>query len=129
MARILVIDDDKAIRNLIHTFLTKKGHEVFLAGDGETGLSMFNRVRPMITILDLRMPGLDGLEVLRRLRAIDSRSIVIMLTGYGPDEVKAKAMALGANEFLKKDFTAYELGEVLRRTIDRLMRIPPGTAA
>ena len=129
MARILVIDDEEQIRNLTYALLTRTGHEVFLAGDGEKVLNLFNRIRPLVTILDLQMPAMDGLEVLSRLRAMDSQSFVIVFTGYGTDEVEAKARVLGANEFIRKDFTGYEFGQLIRRTIDRLTMIPPVTAA
>lgn len=129
MARILVIDDEEPIRTKTYMLLIKKGHQVFLAGDGEKGLMMFNRVRPLITILDLLMPGMDGLEVLSRLRTLHPEAFVIMLTGSGTEEVEAKARALGANKFLRKDFTDYELSELIRLTIDRLTRMPSGTAA
>ena len=67
MARILVIDDEESIRGLLSTVLKRKGHEVFLADSGQKGINMFERARPLVTILDLHLLDLDGLEVLSRL--------------------------------------------------------------
>ncbi|MEO6545738.1 MAG: response regulator [Nitrospiraceae bacterium] len=129
MARMLVIDDEESIRKLLSTVLTRKGHEVFLAENGQKGINMFERMRPLITILDLHMPGLNGLEVLSRLRAINPQACVIMLTGYGTDEEEAQALALGADDFLKKGFSLFELGEVLRRVMASISTDPTLPAA
>ena len=114
MARMLVIDDEESIQKLLSTVLKRKGHEVFLADSGQKGIHIFERTRPLITILDLSMPDLNGIEVLSRLRAIDPRACVIIMTGYGTEEEKAKALALGADAFLKKGFSLFEFGEALR---------------
>ena len=80
MARMLVIDDEGSIRKLLYTVLKRKGHEVFVAENGQKGIDIFGRTRPLITILDLHMPGHDGMEVLNRLRAIDPKACVIRET-------------------------------------------------
>lgn len=72
-------------------------------------------MRPNITILDLQLPDLGGLKVLSRIRAIDPQASVIMLTGRGTEEEAATALALGAESFLTKGFSLFELGEALRR--------------
>lgn len=117
MARMLVIDDEDSIRKLLHTVLKRKGHEVFLADSGQKGINMFERTRPLITILDLRLPDVDGIEVLSRLRAIDPQACVIMMTGFATEEAEEKALALGADDFLQKGFSLFELGEALRRVM------------
>jgi DNA-binding response OmpR family regulator len=124
MARILVIDDEERIRKLLHTVLKRKGHEVYLAGSGQKGIDVFERTRPLITILDLQMPDVNGIEVLRRLRAIDPQACVIMLTGHGTEEEEAKALTLGADDFLNKGLSLFELGEALRRTMARMSKDP-----
>lgn len=120
MSRILVIDDEDSIRKLLQTVLTRKGHEVLLAENGQKGIEVFERMRPLVTILDLHMPDLDGLEVLARLRTIDPHAGVIILTGYPTDEKGILARTLGANEFLKKGFSLFELGEALKRVTARM---------
>jgi DNA-binding response OmpR family regulator len=126
---ILVIDDEASIRNLMHNVLKRKGYEVFLADSGQNGIDMFERTRPLITILDLHMLDLSGLEVLSRLRAIDPKACVIILTGVGTKEVEAKALTLGADDFLKKGFSLFELGEALRRAMARMSKDPVSAAA
>lgn len=129
MTSILVIDDEVSIRNLLHAVLKRKGYEVFLADSGQNGIDMFERTRPLITILDLRMLDLNGLEVLSRLRAIDPEACVIMLTGAGTKEAEAKAFTLGASDFLKKGFSLFELGEALRLAMARMSKDPVLAAA
>lgn len=129
MARMLVINDEESIQKLLHTVLKRKGHEVFLADSGQKGISMFERTRPLITILDLHMPDLNGIEVLSRLRAIDPKACVIMMTGYGTEEAKAQALALGADAFLVKGFSLFELGEALRLAMACMSKDPVLAAA
>lgn len=129
MASILVIDDEESIRGLLSTVLKRKGYEVFLADSGQKGINMFERTRPLITILDLHMPDVDGIEVLRHIRAIDPQAYVIMMTGYGTEEAKAQALALGADDFLKKGFSLFELGETLRRVMACMSQDPVLAAA
>ena len=74
---------------------------------------MFRRERPHITILDFEMPDMDGLAVLREIRAVDPQAPVIMLTGAGTDERKRQARELGVTEFLAKGFSLHELGAAL----------------
>jgi DNA-binding response OmpR family regulator len=129
MARMLVIDDEESIRKLLHTVLKRKGHEVFLADGGQKGINMFERTRPLITILDLHLPDVNGIEVLSRLRAIDPQACVIMMTGFATEEAAAKALALGADDFLQKGFSLFELGEALRRVIACMSKDPVLAAA
>ena len=129
MASMLVIDDEDSIRTLLHTVLKRKGHEVFLADGGQKGINMFERTRPLITILDLHLPDVNGIEVLSRLRAIDPQACVIMMTGYGTEEAKTMALKLGADDFLKKGFSLFELGEALRRVMACTSKDPVLAAA
>lgn len=129
MARMLVIDDEESIRKLLYTALKRKGHEVFVAENGQKGIDIFGRMRPLITILDLHMLDLNGLEVLSRLRVIDPDACVIMLTGLGTEQEEAKAFTFGASDFLRKGFSLFELGEALRRTMARMTKDPVLAAA
>jgi len=129
MARILVIDDEESIRGLLSTVLKRKGHEVFLADSGQKGINMFERTRPLITILDLHLLDLNGMEVLSRLRIIDPQACVIILTGYGTEVAKAKALTLGVDAFLQKGFSLFELGEALRLAMACMSKDPVLAAA
>ena len=120
MANILAVDDDEKIRELLHVMLRRKGHHVITANNGQQGIELFRRERPQVTILDVEMPDMDGLAVLRAIRAVDSQASVIMLTGAGSDERKQQARALGVTEFLAKGFSLHELGAALN-----LVLLPP----
>lgn len=120
MAIILAVDDDEKIRELLHVMLRRKGHHVVTANNGQQGIELFRRERPQVTILDFEMPDMDGLAVLRAIRAVDSQASVIMLTGAGSDERKQQAHALGVTEFLAKGFSLHELGAALN-----LVLLPP----
>jgi len=120
VATILAVDDDEKIRELLHVMLRRKGHHVVTANNGQQGIELFRRERPQVTILDVEMPDMDGLAVLRAIRAVDSQASVIMLTGAGSDERKQQARALGVTEFLAKGFSLHELGAALN-----LVLLPP----
>ena len=113
MANILAVDDDEKIRELLHVMLRRKGHHVSTAINGQQGIELFRRERPHVTILDFEMPDMDGLAVLREIRAVDPQAPVIMLTGAGSDERKKQARELGVTAFLAKGFSLHELGEAL----------------
>ena len=93
--------------------IKRKGHQVFTVDHGQKGIDVFRRERPDVTILDFEMPGMDGLAVLREIRAIDPQAAVIMLTGAGTEERKQQARELGVTHFLAKGFSLHELGAAL----------------
>jgi DNA-binding response OmpR family regulator len=113
MANILAVDDDEKIRELLSTVLKRKGHHVFTADHGQKGIDTFRRERPHVTILDFEMPDMDGLAVLRRIREIDPRAPVIMLTGAGTEDRERQARELGVTDFLAKGFSLHEIGAAL----------------
>ena len=117
MATILAVDDDEKIRALLSTLLERKGHHVLTADHGQKGIDVFRRERPHVTILDFEMPDLDGLEVLRQIRAIDPHAPVIMLTGAGTEARKKQARGLGVTDFLAKGFSLHELGATLNQVL------------
>lgn len=114
MANILAVDDDAKIRDLLHIMLSRKGHTVLTASDGPKGIEVFRRERPQVTILDFEMPDMDGLAVLKEIRAIDPKAPVIMLTGAGTAEREIQARQLGVTDFLAKGFSLHELGTALK---------------
>ncbi len=123
MAKILVIDDEQCIRTLLETLLSRKGYEVMLASSGQNGLEVFRREHPDAVVLDLKMPVMDGLTVLKEIRRIDSRRPVIVLTGAATPEMEQQANALGASAFVEKEFSLHRLGDSLKRL---LKTSPPG---
>jgi DNA-binding NtrC family response regulator len=117
MAKILVIDDEEGIRNLLDTLLDRKGYDVILADNGQKGLEVFRRARPDVVILDLKMPGMDGLTVLQQIRHLDPTQPVIILTGAGTPEMEQQVMALGVTDFVEKEFSLHGLGDSLKRLL------------
>ena len=100
--KILVVDDEASIRELLSRQLMRQGRKVLVANDGRTAIQMFRRERPDITILDLNMPDLDGIAVLKAIRAIDPKATVMIFTGSGTEATEAQARELGVKEFLHK---------------------------
>jgi two-component system, response regulator, stage 0 sporulation protein F len=114
MARILVVDDEESIRSLLQAILQRRHHDVLLAASGAEGLELFRRHEPDVTILDLKMPGMNGLQVLQQIRAAAPAAPVIVLTGVGTDEAEQEARTYGITAFLTKQFSLHELGAALR---------------
>ncbi len=117
MAKILVIDDEQSMLDLLDTVLRRKGHEVVLADLGRKGVKLFQQEHPHATILDLKMPDMDGLAVLREIRTLDPHAPVIILTGFGTEERERQARELGVSEFIPKGFSLHILGMALDRVL------------
>ena len=106
---ILVVDDEPAIRRLLRTSLTAEGFEVLEADTADKALALIASGRPEITILDLGLPDLDGLDVIRRLRANGSKLPIIVLSSRGEERGKVEALDLGADDYVTKPFGIAEL--------------------
>jgi len=117
MAKILVIDDEQGIRHLLDTLLRRKGYDVVLADGGQKGLELFRRERPDVVVLDLKMPEMDGLTVLRQIHSLDPKKPIIILTGARTPEVEQQVRALGVREFVEKEFSLHRLGDALKRLL------------
>jgi DNA-binding response OmpR family regulator len=119
MSRILVVDDDPTVREVVVSYLKAERYEVDEAADGESALSSYGHARPDLVVLDVMLPGLDGLEVCNRLRASDDVPI-IMLTALGDESDRVVGLELGADDYLTKPFSPRELvlrvASVLRRS-------------
>ncbi len=115
---ILVIDDDAFMRDACYQTLTKRGHSVSLAKSGREGLALLEKWSFDLILLDLKMPGEDGLSVLGTIKELDPEAIVVMVTGYGSIETAVQAIKLGALDFIAKPFTP----EDLLKLIDRALR-------
>ena len=108
---ILVIDDEKDIQELVRYNLEKEGYDVIVARDGTTGLDIALRHRPDLIVLDLMMPGMDGLEVCRKLRGDDrgKRVPLLMLTAKATEADRVVGLELGADDYVTKPFSPREL--------------------
>ena len=92
--KILVIDDEPGIRGLLAMMLERKGYAVLLAEDGREGLDLFRRERPDLIVLDLKMPDIDGIIVLKDIHAVDADIPVVILTGAGNEKTEQQAREL-----------------------------------
>jgi DNA-binding NtrC family response regulator len=117
MTKILVIDDEQGIRNLLDTLLRAKGYDVVLADGGRKGLELFRREHPDVIVLDLNMPEMNGIAVLEQVRSLNPGQPVIVLTGAGTPEMEQRVYALGVSEFVHKEFALHRLGEALQRLL------------
>ena len=115
---VLVVDDDVLVRDVVGRYLGRAGYRVTVAGDGEYALSAAEINPPDLVVLDLMLPGLPGLEVCRRLRALGPVPVV-MLTALGEEEDRIAGLEMGADDYITKPFSPRELvlrvGSVLRR--------------
>ncbi|WP_275290748.1 response regulator transcription factor [Amycolatopsis sp. La24] len=127
--RVLVVDDDETVRDVVRRYLETAGFTVDLAGDGTAALAQFAERVPDLVVLDVMMPGLNGLEVCRRLRQT-SQVPIVMLTALGEEENRIAGLQLGADDYVTKPFSPKELtlrvASVLRRA--RMPRPEPPTA-
>ncbi|MGD9023000.1 MAG: response regulator [Deltaproteobacteria bacterium] len=115
MSKILVIDDEESIRRLLSIALTYKGHEVVTAADGAKGIEVFKESKPSIVFTDIKMPGMDGLEVLRRIKEAEPDAQVIVITGHGDMTSAIKALQLEASDFINKPISDEALTIAIRR--------------
>jgi len=113
--KILVVDDEDNIRTLVQTMLKQEGRQVVLAARGKEAIAMFKKERPNLTILDIDMPDIDGLTVLREIRAIDPQARVMVFTGGDSPSVEREARALGVTDFLRKGLALPPLAELQSR--------------
>lgn len=117
--KVLVVDDEADIRAVLAMALGAEGFRVVTAADAEQALRLIGSETPAVVILDLKMPGLDGLEALQRLKAVAPRVPVIILTGHGEVSSAVQAMRLGAYDYLIKPVDNDQVAIVLRRALER----------
>ncbi len=117
--RVLVVDDDPTVSDVVRRYLERVGLAVTLAADGHAALRAYETDRPDLVVLDLMLPGLDGLEVCRRLRSRPNEVPIVMLTALGEEADRVLGLQLGADDYVTKPFSPRELvlrvQSVLRR--------------
>jgi len=118
-AHILVIDDDKAMRDACFQILSRQGYRVELAASAKQGLSLLERLSFDAILLDLVMPDLDGLEALKKIRALDPDVEVIIITGYGTIQSAVESIKAGAFHFLSKPFVPDDLRNLVSRALGK----------
>jgi len=118
-SRILVIDDESAIRDSMRMILEYEGYEFLGASSGQEGLTLVEREAPDLVFLDIKMPGLDGLEVLPRIRAVDESLPVVMISGHATVSTAVEATKLGAFDFIEKPLASERVLVTIRNALDR----------
>lgn len=115
---ILIIDDEILTLNNLKKALDREGYEIFLADSGEAGLKIFQEQYPNLVLVDLMLPGIDGIEVLRRIKETHENTVVIMITAYEIIEKAVQAMKLGAFDYLLKPFKIGDLKIIVKRALE-----------
>jgi two-component system response regulator (stage 0 sporulation protein F) len=111
--QVLVVDDEQSICLLLQDVLTRFGHNVATCQDGESALTVAQERSFDLILLDIRMPGMDGLEALRRLRRSQPEAMFVMITGYAKDDVIDQALQSGASACLCKPFSLAQVKKLL----------------
>ena len=109
--RLLVIDDNPKVAWMLRQGLGEEDYEIITALDGKAGIQKMIEEQPGVIILDIKLPGMDGMEVLERIRSINHRVEIVMLSGYGETKQIVRAMKLGASDFISKPFDVEEVEE------------------
>ncbi|MGA1195952.1 MAG: response regulator [Candidatus Latescibacterota bacterium] len=122
-AKILVVDDEKFIRNFVKEALTLQGHDVVLASSGEEGLALFEEDVFDLILTDVKMEDMDGLEMLRQIRLRDATVVPVVITAMRDQETAVRALACGVSDFLMKPFTLEELTNHIVHALDTRERI------
>ncbi len=107
--KVLIVDDQNGIRVLLVEVFSSEGYETFQASNGKLALDIVEKEKPDLVLLDMKIPGMDGLEILKHIKTIDSEAKVIMMTAYGELDMINEATALGALMHFTKPFDIDEL--------------------
>lgn len=128
MTRLLLVDDEANLRHALSYALRQEGYDVLTAEDGQQAIALFGTSHPDAVILDLMLPGMDGLEVCRRIRR-DSDVPILMLTARDTEVDRIVGLEIGADDYLGKPFSTRELIARVRALVRRSRRAPPAAAA
>jgi YesN/AraC family two-component response regulator len=113
--KVLIIDDEKPTLAMFELFLEAYGFEVLTAEKGEEGIEVFKAEHPSIVFTDIKMPGIDGFEVLKRIKTISPGAVVIVITGHGDKELAKRALDLKATDFIHKPVQKEALDAALEK--------------
>ncbi|RLB18874.1 MAG: histidine kinase [Deltaproteobacteria bacterium] len=120
MPKLLIIDDEEGIRKVLTLSLTNDGYDVSAAAGGEEGIEIFKRESPPIILTDIKMPGMDGIEILKQIKELNPDAEVIMITGHGDMDLAIEALKLDASDFLNKPIKDEALSIALKRAEQRI---------
>jgi two-component system, NtrC family, nitrogen regulation response regulator NtrX len=122
--RILVVDDEAIAREILAAFLEDQGHEVITAGDGADALEKLKLEAPDLLFLDIFMPGSNGLDVIRQIRALDPIIPVVMITGVEDDQIAVDLLLEGATDFIRKPLRLEYVGRVVDACLAKRRVLP-----
>src|SRR5512140_2833819 len=117
MSKLLLIDDEEDVRYSIQRIFDSPDLELATASSGEEGLKIISKFKPDLVLMDVRMGGMTGMETLRRIRDIDSKLLVILMTAYGTTQTAIEAMKLGAYDYLLKPFDIPKLKDIVAKAL------------
>ncbi|KOY83949.1 response regulator [Lysinibacillus macroides] len=117
MKRLLIVDDQQGIRLLLNEVLKKEGYTTYLAANGVEALKFANEQEIDCVLLDMKIPGMDGIEILRRLKEQWPKLPVFMMTAYGELDVVQEALKLGAIRYFTKPFDIFEVRDEVNKTL------------
>ena len=118
---ILIVDDEPVMQSLLEKILGREGYKTFTAGDGSAALEILERESVSLVLSDIKMPGINGFELLKEIKAKYPATGVIMMTAYGDTFTVKDALLLGADEYITKPFRSYEVSLVVERAYWRIM--------
>lgn len=119
MPKILIVDDEADMRFAVRMLLERSGHVVLEADNGDAALIQIDKATPDLVLLDMRLPGMDGIQILQKIREKQKDLPIIMVTGYGNVELAEQAIQLGADHYLSKPFHNKELIDVIRQILQK----------
>lgn len=119
MARVLIVDDDESLRTVLSEAVRSFGHEVETAADGVEALERYKQDQIDLVITDLKMPGMDGLELLQKVKEIRPDAVVLMVTGYPTIDSAVQAIKHGAYDYITKPFKFEDVEVVIRRAVEK----------
>ncbi len=119
-ASVLIVDDEKVVRDSLAEWLTETGFEVSTAEDGYEALKIIDEVSPGVVVLDMKMPGMSGIDVMRSIREKNKKTSIIVITAYGSIDNAVEAMKLGASDYIAKPFPP----DRLEAAIGQVVRFP-----
>lgn len=117
--KILIVDDEKNIRQTLSTHLESEDYEVETAMNGEEGLKEFDKKNYDLVLLDMKLPGVDGIEILKKMKEKKEDIVVIIITAYGTIENSVEAMKLGAFDYIQKPFNPDEISDIVTDVLKR----------
>ncbi len=117
MEKILIVDDEIVVCDLLIDFLTLKGYEVYTASDGYTAINKIKKISPHLVLLDIVMPGISGIRVLKEIKKSNPKTKVIMITAVSDHGIISESIDLGAYDYIKKPMTLNHVENVVRSAI------------